>query len=109
MKIHINRIPGGLVCELFIFTDTKSRFETYFTIGKDGMITANQFERLTGGIPDIKPAIRLGEFDMRELIDAFIIHAKQEGYRTADESHTKGRLEATENHLMDMRTLLKLK
>lgn len=35
--------------------------------------------------------------------------SEKEGFKTADESHTKGKLEATERHLTDMRTLLKLK
>ena len=109
MRIHINRIPGSLACELFITSDTKSRYESYFTVEKDGNVIGHQFERSGGNRPDVKPMMIVDELFIRDLINAFVSYAREEGFKSADESHTKGKLEATESHLKDMRTLLKLK
>lgn len=109
MKIHINRNPGSLACEVFILSGEGNKYQSYLTFGENKVATTNVFERIPGAFLDVKPAFIMEEQEIRELLKAFIEYAKEEGFKTPDESHTKGKLEATESHLKDMRTLLKLK
>lgn len=107
MKIYVNRKAGTLLSEVVVIADGRTRYDSFFTVEK-GEVVATQFER-NGSVPDIKPFCILQEPDLRELIKAFVDYAREDGMKMPDESHTKGKLEATENHLKDMRTLLKLK
>lgn len=56
------------------------------------------------GIPLNAYSLRLNNFLMEELATELA----KKGVRPRQASHTEGKLEATENHLQDMRKLLKL-
>ena len=50
--------------------------------------------------------IRMPVQECREIISAFVKYAQDQGFKSSDESFSKGKLEATEKHLDDMRTLV---
>ena len=57
-----------------------------------------------GALISDKPTIELDSWAFRSLVDA--IYAK---HKPSEGKFTEGKLEATENHLKDLRQLLKLK
>lgn len=60
----------------------------------------------TGSYDDIKPAFTIDERTLRDLIAAFAELAQSRGIENKSETFTKGKLEATERHLADMRQLV---
>lgn len=58
-------------------------------------------------IADIKPLLRIPLFMKDALIAGFINEGKLKNLRTEDENLLKGKLEATEKHLEDMREFSK--
>jgi hypothetical protein len=55
---------------------------------------------------DIAPTASIRTEDMREIVRAFVKYAQEQGFKSSDETFNKGKLEATEKHLEDMRTLV---
>lgn len=104
LKIHINRVPGSLNNEIFIFDEQKS-VTTGFVFREDGECIATTQVYKPGEAWIIKPAMRIPEQMTRDLIQAFVEYAKERNYPVSEDA-TKGKLEATEKHLEDMRTLV---
>ena len=109
MKINLVRRPESLATEIYLYEKSPdNRTITSFSIdGGEVTVTTNQYN--IGQLLDVKPLMVLQESDARAFVQAVVEYAREEGFKAADESHTKGKLEATERHLIDMRTLLKLK
>lgn len=55
----------------------------------------------------IKPLFILGHFDKKEFLSGCVNEASRLNIRTENENHLKGKLEATELHLNDMRDMSK--
>lgn len=104
MRVHIIRKPGTIMSEVYLVSGEGSQFGEYLTVS-NGEVVATTFQ-YTGSDQDIKPAFLVPEMVLRDIISAFVEHARDHGFRNASESHDKGRLIATEKHLEDMRTLV---
>lgn len=110
MKINLVRRPESLAVEVYLYERSQDyRTVTSFNAKENGEVVVTTKQVELGAVSDVKPLMILQEQDARAFIQAVVEYAREEGFKTADESHTKGKLEATENHLKDMRTLLKLK
>ena len=114
MKIYIREIPGSMNNEIFFVErpeDLKKgdimRFINFKENGE--AMQVDQAHEYGMNIDGIKPTMILTENQTRELLTAFSILAKEKGFEYDNESKAKGKLEATEKHLEDMRQLLKLK
>lgn len=77
-----------------------------FIIGYDGRnivrtdITEN---RISGKEIKVKPLLSLESRMYSNVLELFTNEANKKGIRTENENHLKGKLEATEKHLEDMR------
>ncbi len=108
MKAYFRRVPGTLMVEIFVTGDPQYQINYYMTVEKGG-VAMNQFKRDEGAAVNVKPLLTLPEMEAREFIAAMADVARDEGIEVKSETFVKGKLEATESHLKDMRTLLKLK
>lgn len=81
----------------------------YMTFNQDGSVNCHTLVRDGNEALTIKPAMTLDESMTRELIQAFMLTGQKVGIDIESESKAKGKLEATERHLGDLRALLKLK
>jgi hypothetical protein len=80
----------------------------YYTIDKNGEMLGHTVEYKAGmdTFGTIKPTIKVPTNVADEMIKAFALTASEQGFDV--DSKTKGKLEATQYHLEDMRKLLKL-
>ena len=114
-KIYIRPIPGSLMNEIFItekYGDPSNGGHiSIFNFKENGEGVATEAKSNHGEIrsEDMKPTMILPEQETRDLIRAFSELASERGFEPDSESKAKGKLEATERHLADLRTLLKLK
>ena len=104
IQISINRRPESLAVELYVYEKTQTHI-TYYHPENDTTV-ATTVEYHEGAVPEIKPFAVLHEQQFRQMVHAFVEHARDEGMRGGEESHAKGKLEATERHLEDMRALV---
>lgn len=106
-KIYIHRKPATLLCEVFIVAEPGPRQGDIgcFLEFKDGETVATRMMR-GGSEWDVKPAFTIDERDLREVLAAFTEAAKYENIPDRTETYLKGKLEATEGHLEDMRSLV---
>ena len=114
MKIYIRERLGTLENEIFLVErphDLKKgdilRFINFKENGE--AIQTEKIHEYGMAMSEMKPSFILNEMQTRELIMAFSEIAKTRGFEYDSESKAKGKLEATERHLEDMRKLLKLK
>lgn len=114
MKIYIREIPNTIKNEIFFVerpNDLKKgdviRFINFKETGE--AIQTEKVHDYGVATDEIKPSLILDEMQTRELIMAFSEIAKNRGFEYDSESKAKGKLEATERHLEDLRKLLKLK
>lgn len=106
MRIHISPLPGSLYSDVYIMSDF-AQIMCYFTFTEKGEMIATQFEHKEGiSNNDIKPAFRIDERNLREMLAEFAELAHSRGIENKSETFTKGKLEATQAHLSDMRRLV---
>lgn len=107
MNIYINRKLGTLLNEIFVFGgDDSCQIRTFLTV-KDGQLQATRFTYEDSMATDIvKPMFTVQEGDLGEMIEAFMQLGSQRGIEKPSEAKNAGKLEATEKHLEDMRTLV---
>ena len=110
IKIYIKPIPGSLASEIFIVSEPKDArsgdLMAFFNFKETGeqIITTQKINY--GEAANTPPTMILEERDLRELLSAFAKLGQERGIQSLDESTAKGKLEATERHLEDMRTLV---
>jgi len=114
MKIYIREIPNTLLNEIFFVNrpnDLKKGDVIQFINFKENgeAVQIEKVHEYGMAMDDIKPTMILPENQTRELLSAFSELAKSNGFEHDSESKAKGKLEATERHLSDLRQLLKLK
>lgn len=100
LQVQINRVPGSFNCQVVIYSKHGEDIFTY-SVGKYGELNADKHKH---GEP-IKATFVLDEQSLRNLLTSFAEEAKGRGIET-HESYVKGKLEATESHLEDMRNLV---
>jgi len=113
MKIYIRQIPATINNEIFIINEPAGSFKngdviTFFNFKETGEVIGTQRIHNVGEFMEMKPTMILGERETRELIMAFQVLAKEQDIEVESESRAKGKLEATSEHLKDLRKLLKL-
>lgn len=99
-KIQVVRRPGTILVDIILYTLRQDKIY-FYTIGDQGELIQKEAER---GVATIDPTISLPEREYRNLLKAFAELSLGEGIETHD-SFVKGKLEATERHLEDMRLL----
>lgn len=115
IEIFARRQAMSLMVEIFIMqkpaqTLVQGDYVSFFHFDNNGLriITKKVFDEGCD-ISDIKPSMILPEMMWREMLNGWAKHLKNENIQLHDESTAKGKLEATEKHLADLRQMLKLK
>lgn len=101
-RIKINERPAQLITDIWIFRRGAKGGEIILWTPKEGDVVE---EKSFGYGDSIPPTLTLNTNLLPLLMEAL----RDNGVKLPDESFTKGKLEATENHLRDLRQLLKLK
>lgn len=104
MKVYLDYSDYNRDLKLWIVDDKSERRKLLRY--KDGIWHAEDIEN--GGVqqePSLHLPGRLGEEVMKAMVNAF----SERGIKPESDSKLQGKLEATEKHLEDMRTLLKLR
>ncbi len=113
MKIYITRQPYNLMCEVYIVSDDRDRginqgdVICFYNFKEDGQCIATQKVYDHGfSLGDMKPSFIVPENILREMLSAFTDKAREENVEIKSDSFIKGKLDATESHLADMRKLV---
>lgn len=107
-EVYANRIPGSFDVEVFLLQQPGPQYGSvgnYLQFDDQGRVTMTQIVR-TGSHEDVKPAFKVREDVWRAILAAFADHAHQQGMENKTETFAKGKLDAIERHLEDMRTLV---
>ncbi len=93
-KVQINEKPGMFMIDIFVYRDTYQGTEV---VNGDCITVLGKGEPAT-------PTLSLLPEQLQALVDSL----NEKGFKPK-EGFLEGKLQATESHLKDMRTLLKLK
>lgn len=91
-----------MVCNIYI---KEKRGNQIVIIGYDGKLLIEQVLPYTPEKVDVKPLLSIPLFMKDELIRSFVNEGAKNNLRTENENLLKGKLEATEFHLKDMREI----
>lgn len=107
-KLNVHTIPGRIDVAVTIWRKAGQNYSQIevLHITETGDVLATTVPQ-DGTVSSPTLIIQAGEFD--SLVSAFVAYAREKGFRDANETYNEGKLQATERHLEDMRTLLKLK
>lgn len=100
MELIIQDYYERMQCKIYIREQRGSRT---VMIGYDGENLVEQMLPETPEAIDIKPLLTIPFFMKDALIKAFVSEGAKQNLRTDNENMLKGKLEATELHLKDMR------
>ena len=102
----VNQKYSHMEVEVFGIVNTPSGQPV--VIGYDGdHLVEQQVTRENEISFDFKPLLRVGMFQFESIVKAFVNYANEKKIHTEVEDHLKGKLEATETHLADMREISK--
>jgi hypothetical protein len=106
MRLYVNEDFSRNRCDIYLVQDIGG--ENIF-IGYDGENTIEQkFEKNTViDTQTIKPLLTIPHHLKDILVREFTNYGRERNISNGDENHLKGRLEATKEHLNDMRDLVK--
>ena len=106
IQVSTNRQPGRTTVEVFLY-EIHGDSITFFSPAEDGMVLGTTERMEYGAVTkNQKPFMVLMEQHYRDFCAAFVEQAKSMGVESTSDTYTKGKLEATEAHLADMRTLV---
>ena len=109
MKIHVRREPESLKVSVFLFEKSfDGQQVTVYNVNDKGALIPTRFKYEHGSIPTWEPLFTTDEDTWRLMLQEFLLLAKRDGVPMPDENYAKGKLEATTEHLKDLRTMLKL-
>ena len=100
--VEIERDPRQRTYDVYLFNDTPTG-SSYALPQEITMQAVSE-----GEMPSA-PWLRLGHRDAQSIFEALSKALQRTGFETEDQSFTKGKLDATEHHLEDLREMLDLK
>lgn len=106
LRVHLERIPGTLTVKVFFYK--KLEHGTYLVGKRKG---TNELIETTipigqaASVEELDPILEVREDFFREILEAFATEAMGQGIETHN-SYIKGKLEAKEEHLADVRKML---
>ncbi len=104
-EISIQDIPGVHSCNVFIYCRKEYGTVCYLEI-KSPEIIVHTTKVDPGADNQIKPTFTCNRYDALEIAKGFIAYANEQGFKNGSETFNKGKLEATEKHLEDMRKIV---
>jgi hypothetical protein len=86
----------------FYLEDQQGRVKTFIGV-KDGRLIEQQLNPMNAIDEPLFPLLEMGDYMAKEFIKSVVDYASGEGIKTENENLLKGKLEATERHLEDLR------
>lgn len=108
-KVSVNNMDYSLETKVFIYRNTRDGGVVTLNVDPKGNLLSTFHEIKNSIAVTVPPTFSGRRDDVMEIVKAFIAYGNEQGFKNGDETFVKGKLEATENHLKDMRALLKLK
>lgn len=108
-KIYLQPVFGSIDTEVFVICEpgpNQGDVGSYLQFTNNGIALTKLVREREGSSDYVKPAFRVPENILREILTAFAEAAQDRGIEKRSESFVKGKLDATEKHLEDMRTLV---
>ena len=105
MEIFIERHFETNMVKVFA-KEERGNCDVFYSYGGEGLIQQTM-DRSNPVALNIKPLLELPYNMVNSLISAFVNEGHKLNIRTENENHLKGKLEATEIHLADMREFSK--
>lgn len=103
-KVNVQIIDATLVAKVYIWRRVGDQVN-YLNNDEKGLI-ATSVKYSDGFDLDIKPFM-IGQLPtIMAIVRGFLAYANSEGLKSGDETFAKGKLEATEKHLEDMRKIV---
>jgi len=102
-KIQINNFEYKLECQVFIYRLVGDMIQ-WLSFKENQMII--NVEKRSAGSEQVKPAFVGDRNEVMGIAKGFIAYANSQGFKNGDETFAKGKLEATERHLEDMRNIV---
>lgn len=103
-EVHIRRQPERLGGEVIIFRRREGEGIEVLSFKEDGTATGKTYQRRGEKIPPTM--IFFEEMELRQVIQAFMQAGREFGMPVPDETFAKGKLEAMDLHLQDMRKIV---
>lgn len=103
-EVRINSISMSLGAEIFIFR-LCGDFVEYLQIDSPD-VSILRVEKKEGNFALIKPLVVCPIDLAMDIAKGFIEYGNSQGFKNGSETFAKGKLEATEKHLADMRKLV---
>jgi len=103
-KVGINTLQNTFSANVYIYRTGPGWFEYLEIKSPDAIIHREKYEK--GAISPIKPTFSCVPEDALNIAKGFVEYANSQGFKNGDETFVKGKLEATEHHLEDMRSLV---
>jgi hypothetical protein len=105
IEVRIVPRPTSVMSDVFILCRIDDLRVAVWSLQDDGTVIANE---IAPGVHETKPTFTLPFNMVNKLVAAFIEYGASHGVRGPDRPFVEGKLEGTEAHLEDLRTLLKL-
>lgn len=104
-KVKLERPVWGDIVDLYLFrriAEGEVEFMSQDSKGQQILVRINTFE----ATEKVKPTLRIGGRESAEILKAFANAIQEHGIRTDQDAKISGLLEATKEHLSDMRRLV---
>lgn len=110
LEVKVRQVPGTLNNEIFLFNlHSMPGMSVYYTLEHDKQFTAHHFTRNEGAeaVP-IEPFMILPDMETGYIIAAFANYAEEHKIDYAGRGVDKGKVIAQQEHIRDLRKLLKI-
>jgi len=108
MTIVVREDHGSTMAKIYLIEfDATGRAKGYYRPGESGFLQYVQFTDNANPENPI-PLFEIPFYQVGNITKAFLLFADQSGIKTPTETHTAGKLEATERHLEDTRKWIDL-
>ena len=106
-EIQVNNFEARFTSSVYIYRIVGDYIEWLEIKSPDMIGHREKFERMGGAMPEnMKPTFECMTNEVVNITKAFLIYANAQGFKNGTETFNKGKLEATERHLEDMRSLV---
>ena len=103
MKIFVKDNPINDFVEMYVVDDSSHVRKNIYYNG-DGLFTVETI--VEGEYQELKPFLKCPSGMFREIVSEIVEYANKNHIQSQDKDFTRGKLEATEKHLEDMRKYL---
>lgn len=103
-EVRINNFEHTFNSQVFIYRFVGKTIQYLEIKSPEVIVHSEQYEY--GSAQTIKPTLVCPQDEALNIAKGFVAYANSQGFKNGSETFVKGKLEATEKHLDDMRNLV---